>query len=224
MFSYAYRSGWLCVGLTGVLLLWRGKSVRGVIYVAIMAATGAFLMERYGDTELFLFRLKESFSSHNTDSYRWDLFKGCVEVGLENPVLGVSPQNVPSEISRVTHSNWYVADSHNVYGYLIGGTGLIATAVFLYMGWTLYRNPRKASVPAAKTPPDERAIAAHRLLRFMLILWVVRGAFSREILYTPGFCLGLGLVIGLCIVDGVWRPPARAARVRPGAALGNFAN
>ena len=35
----------------------------------------------------------------------------------------------------------------------------------------------------------------------MLILWGVRGTFSQEILYNPGFCVGLGLAIGLCMVE-----------------------
>ena len=39
----------------------------------------------------------------------------------------------------------------------------------------------------------------------MLALWLVWGMFSCEVLYAFGFSFGLGLVIGLCIAEGVWR-------------------
>jgi hypothetical protein len=42
---------------------------------------------------------------------------------------------------------------------------------------------------------------ARNLLRLMLMLWALRGLFTREILYNPGFCMGIGLAIGLCIVE-----------------------
>jgi hypothetical protein len=37
-------------------------------------------------------------------------------------------------------------------------------------------------------------------MRMLIILWVVRGTFSREILYNPAFCIAIGLTIGLCLL------------------------
>ena len=42
---------------------------------------------------------------------------------------------------------------------------------------------------------------ARNLLRMMMLLWSLRGLFTREILYNPGFCIAIGLAIGLCIVE-----------------------
>lgn len=44
-------------------------------------------------------------------------------------------------------------------------------------------------------------VRSRKLLRMMLVLWVVRGMFTHEILYNPGFCIGLGLICGLCILN-----------------------
>jgi hypothetical protein len=49
-----------------------------------------------------------------------------------------------------------------------------------------------------------------------VFLWLVRGMFTREILYNPSFNIALGLAIGLCIIAEASRPilptkrPARA--------------
>ena len=39
---------------------------------------------------------------------------------------------------------------------------------------------------------------AQRLLRMMVLLWVIRGMFTSAILYNPGFSMGLGLAVGYC--------------------------
>ena len=42
------------------------------------------------------------------------------------------------------------------------------------------------------------------LVELMVVLTVIRGLFSREILYAPGFAIGLGLAIGFCMIKQVW--------------------
>ena len=58
-------------------------------------------------------------------------------------------------------------------------------------------------------PPNKADLAlafeftrAQRLLRMMVILWMIRGMFTSAILYNPGFSMGLGLAIGFC---ACWR-------------------
>ena len=71
-------------------------------------------------------------------------------------------------------------------------------AVLLYLAWALFFwRPRTARWPEANADFYD----ARTFLRMMLILWAVRGMFSQEILYNPGFCMGLGLAIGLCMVE-----------------------
>jgi hypothetical protein len=57
---------------------------------------------------------------------------------------------------------------------------------------------------------------AHSLLRMMIILWVVRGMFTQNILFAPAFNLAIGIIIGLCMTSGIWKKlprPQRAAVV-----------
>lgn len=205
MFSNANRSGWLGVGLIGFMLMSaKGQRMRGMMLLAMMVPIGIFLIFKYGDVELIKFRFDETFSGHTTDKERVNLFLACVQVGLENPILGVSPQNLKMHIARLVGEDRFYVDPHNVFGYLIGGAGLVVTGALFYIGYALFRRP--SALP--KKTNDAAllsALSAHRLMRMMIILWFVRGIFSREILYSPGFCMGVGLAIGLCISRGVWR-------------------
>lgn len=204
MFSNANRSGWLGVGVIGLMLMSaKGQRVRGMVLLALMVPVGVFLIFKYGDVDLIKFRFAETFSGHTTDKERVNLFLACVQVGLENPILGVSPQNLKMHIARIVGEDRFYVDPHNVFGYLIGGTGLIVTGALFYVGYALFRRPK--SLPKKTDDPALlSALSAHRLMRMMVILWFIRGIFSREILYSPGFCMGLALAIGLCISRGVW--------------------
>jgi len=51
-------------------------------------------------------------------------------------------------------------------------------------------------------------------MRMMVILWFVRGNFTRDILFNPSFNIGLGLAIGLCMLAETARQ-GRTAKNRP---------
>jgi hypothetical protein len=121
-------------------------------------------------------------------------------IGLEHPVLGVSPQVLPIRLAQRLYPDFASGEgiqTHNVFAHIIGGCGFIAMAVLLYAAWALFFwRPRYRGGPESADFYDARS-----LLRMMLILWGVRGMFSQEILFNPGFCMGLGLAIGLCMVE-----------------------
>jgi hypothetical protein len=116
-------------------------------------------------------------------------------------VLGASPDGVHSELPRRLDLSFGMIDTHNVFGYIVGGFGLITTTAFFALGYSLWRRHRAV--------PSE---SAHVLLRYLLILWVVRGSFSREVLYAPAFFIAFGVVFGLCLREGVWRVPEKSSR------------
>jgi len=176
-----------------------GKS-RGMLLLACMVVaviTGLV----YKGAEIFQQRVEQTFQGDESNTLRMQLFTTAVEIGFENPVRGVSPQQLPLILARRLHldaSPDSVRDTHNVFGNVIGGCGLITTAVLLYIGWALFFwRPGKT----ASATPTAGFLEARALLRMMVVLWAVRGLFSEEILYNPGFCIGLGLAIGLCIVE-----------------------
>ena len=59
-------------------------------------------------------------------------------------------------------------------------------------------------------------------MRMFIILWVMRGIFTAEILYNPATLVAAGLIIGLCLLAEVARSaqPAASSLVsnRPGQA------
>ena len=54
---------------------------------------------------------------------------------------------------------------------------------------------------------------AQKIMRLVLVLWAVRGCFTHEILYSPGFCMAIGLALGLQLTA----VPKIAEAVAPGA-------
>jgi hypothetical protein len=216
-FSSANRSGWLGAAVVALLLLWRGRGLRTVLFVGTMVTLAYFAFLSYGKRDVFELRYQETISGRTSDIERWHIVLATIRIGLANPILGVSPQNLKFDIGREIGLNEY-RDAHNVFGHLLGGTGLITFGCLLYMGWTLFqRPPGVARAKPAPRQPQSKTITPHRLLRMMLILWVVRGMFSSEILVAPNFCIGLGLTIGLCIAYDLWHtlPRSQASPARP---------
>jgi hypothetical protein len=85
-----------------------------------------------------------------------------------------------------------------VLGQLVGGSGLICTAALALLAIALWRLK-----PPGRSPQISPAYkAARTVLRMMLVLWLFRGMFTAEILYSPAFSMAIGLLIGLCVTIG----------------------
>ena len=81
------------------------------------------------------------------------------------------------------------------------------------VGWTMWNwRPRVGGKIGGKEDPLRDA---RTLLRMMVALWVLRGFFSREILYNPSFSIGLGLAIGLCMLAEVARRQTAVTTPKP---------
>ncbi len=154
-------------------------------------------------------RFQQTVEGSRSDDVRLSLIVSCLSIGSEHPILGISPQKLPRELGRRLSEPLPLVDPHNVFGYIIAGSGFLTFSALMYLGWTLWRRPRGL-------PQAGRVNKAHSLLRMMVILWAVRGMFTREILYSPTFSVGIGLCIGLCLVEKAWQRrkiPARAMRL-----------
>lgn len=195
IFSGANRSGWLGLLLIAIALAVRGQRVRGTVAMAAIGGLVYVLLTQFGSTEVMDYRIKQTQQGYSSDVRREALFEASLRIGLDNPLLGVSPQRLPEELARATRSLEPAIDPHNVFGHVIGGCGLLAAASFLWLGFVAWRRPR----PGA--PPGSPARFASQLLQIQIVLFIVRGMFSREILYSPTFAAGFGLCIGLCLVE-----------------------
>jgi hypothetical protein len=175
---------------------------RATAWILVAAATGAvvgMLVWRQA-TEAFERRLEQTTEGTQSDRLRMDILTTSIQIGFENPVAGVSPQRLSTEIGQRLYSKYHdpAIDPHNVFAHLIGGTGipcslaLLATAAALWFWRPKLRPGMQFGAPL---------FDARNFLRMTMLLWSLRGLFTREILYNPGFCIAIGLAIGLCIVE-----------------------
>jgi O-antigen ligase len=142
-----------------------------------------------------------------------------LEIGLENPIIGVGPQVLPYEIARYKTAGYNagISEAHNVYAHVIGGSGLICFAAMLAVGWALCSWKLGDADIDPKQDPLRRA---RRLMRMLVLLWAVRALFTAEILFNPSFNMAIGLVIGYCTLAQTARGAERGARNKslPGTA------
>lgn len=212
IFMSGNRSGYLGAVLVGLMLFWNRRG-KGLLLVGAVAGIVAYGIIQYGSTKVLDERVRQTFTGNESDYYRRDILMACWEITMENALIGVSPQKLPFEIGRRT-SNLYhygYVESHNVFAHVSAGSGLICLVVLMAVGYTMWTwKPADGMLPEKDDPARE----ARSALRMMVILWVMRGIFTREILYNPSFNIAFGLVIGLCILaetaqkSGVARPRA----------------
>ena len=214
IFMSGNRSGYLGAAFVGLMLFWERRG-KGFLLVAIVTVTVAFWIVKFGSTVVLDERMRQTVEGNSSDDLRRDIMGVCLQIGLENPVIGISPQVLPWEISRRVktphHTN--VLDAHNIYGHIFAASGMICFAALIAVGWTMWNwKPRTGGKVGGREDPLRDA---RKLLRMMVALWAVRGLFSREILYNPSFSIGLGLAIGLCMLAEVARQQTEVAKPRP---------
>lgn len=202
----ANRSGWLGLGVIVMMLLVQGNFLRSAVIFGIVGVITFVILTTIFSTDLIESQLETTASGETTDRMRVTLLLTAVQLGVENPILGTSPQGLYFELGeRVGGSSTHggILDPHNVVAHLVGGTGLVVSTAFVLFGIFLWRRG-----PGVKKDffGNESARLAHRYLKLIMVLWIIRGLFSREILYMPVFAAGIGVCIGWCIVEQVWVP------------------
>jgi hypothetical protein len=214
IFMSGNRSGYLGSALIALMLFWDRKG-KGLLLVAMVAGALIFWLTQFGTTAIFDQRMQQTMSGLESDRLRQEVVLTCFQIGLENPLIGVSPQMVPIELGRRLSVLYRVnyLDSHNVFAHVIAASGVFCLLALVVVGWTMWAwKPRNGVKIWGKGDPLRDA---RQLLRMMLVLWVMRGMFTREILYNPSFCIGLGLCIGLCLLAEVARGESGPQRARP---------
>jgi hypothetical protein len=122
---------------------------------------------------------------------------------------------LPFEIGRrlSLRHNYQVLEAHNIFAHLFAASGVLCLGALFAVGWTMYAwKPRGGGKVGGADDPLRDAL---RLMRMMVVLWFVRGNFTRDILFNPSFNIGLGLAIGLCMLAET----ARAGYVAKSRAL-----
>ncbi len=203
----ANRSGWLGLGVIALLLLFQGSFFRSAIVFGFVGAATYLLLSNVLGTQILESELASTSEGDTADNLRVQLVLASMQIGVEKPILGASPQGLYFELAeRFGGHSKGIIDPHNLVAHLVGGTGLICSGAFVFFGYSLWR---RGSGVRKDYLGNDTAKLAHRYLRLFMILWFIRGLFSREILYMPVFAAGLGVCIGLCIVEKVWVPASK---------------
>jgi hypothetical protein len=196
IFLSGNRSGYLGAVIVAGMLFWDQKG-KGLLLGGALAIAVAAVLIVSGRTEVFDRRMEQTVDGNKSDDLRIEIIQSCIELMMENPVIGVSPQKLHAEIARKVQSiNRAQIDSHNVFAHVGAASGIFCFASLMALGWALW-TVAPGIGKLAKTDP---LYAPRRLMQMTVALWVIRGLFTREILYNPAFCIVLGLGIGLCVL------------------------
>ncbi len=210
----ANRSGWLGLALILLMLLGQGQFFRAAIVLGVVGAISYVLLNTFFTTSVLQTQIETTAKGDTTDMLRVKLFMSALMIGIQRPILGASPQGLYFELAEDIAGHKATIDPHNVVAHLVGGTGLVASLCFFGMMILLWQRGR--GVPKDYFG-NATARLAHRYLKLLMVLWIIRGLFSREILYMPVFAAAWGICIGWCITQGVWKanPALGAATAAP---------
>ena len=206
VFSTGNRSGWGGVVLIAAMVALPAMRRRGALLSLIaLTGTAVVLFLEYGNMEIIEARVK--VTQANSPEVRLRFLASAIEVGLDKPLLGSSPQGLPHAMARLSSVVGADYDSHNVSALIFGGTGMLGLFTILALSWVLWSRPRQRA-----TPQNTDIREVHYMLRAAMILWFLRGQFTAEVLYSPSLSLALGICIGACVTYGVWTKPPPAPR------------
>lgn len=195
MFLSANRSGWL--GLMIILVVYvvyLGLGIRSILLLGIFGVLIYFVIERYA-FDIVEHKREQTVEGYSSDVGRQRLALMAFEVGLENPVLGVGIDELHREMAyrlKLTKFGVEKTDTHILWGYLFGATGIFSLTAFIFFLFSIVKNRYKTNDQVRNTFTRK----ARWLLIGFVILFCVRALFSREILYNPTFMCGLGLMLG----------------------------
>jgi hypothetical protein len=191
-FLSANRSGYLGLFIIFIsYLTFFGLNFR-TIFVSIILILFTYLaVEKYA-SDVFERKRQQTVEGYGSDVGRQILIVESLKVGLEHPILGIGFDNLTAEMATrlgVNRFGIFKTDTHFLFGYLFGATGIFSLFFFLlFLLQLCQKRIRKKETPVARK--------ARILVVSFVVLFFIRSFFTREILYSPTFMGGLGLVLG----------------------------
>ena len=189
------RSGWLGMAIVAGMLLPQGRK-QNIVLLLVAVPACFFYFSEQTRIEGIRDRVISTQVGLESDRLRLELARHSFEIAMEVPLLGVSPQKLPYELARRLGYPGSQLETHNVFAHLAAGSGVPALVLLIAIAVVLWR--WKPSIPL-NGAERVRFLQSRNLMRMVLVLWAVRGLFSHEILYSPTFCMALGLSLGLCL-------------------------
>ena len=191
IFLSANRSGWLGLAIIAVSTFFvMGLKGRTILFSMVLVVISYLAVELYA-SDIFERKRRQTTEGYSSDVGRQLLMRQSLTVGLENPVFGVGMDELHRQMAiRLKLGRFRIEkmDTHFLPGYIIGSSGVIALVLFFTF---LYQLTSKHRAGASRF---DFVRQARMMVIFFVILFVARSFFSREILYSPTFMGGLGLV------------------------------
>lgn len=194
VFLSANRSGWL--GLFIILLsfvAYIGVGVRSILLICTFSLLSYFIIDRYA-SDIVEHKSEQTLEGYSSDVGRQRLATLAFEMGFENPVMGVGMDELHRQMAYKLGLNRLgveKTDTHILWGYLFGATGIFSLLSFLFFLIAFVKQRFYQGKMQAKAIHQTRTLVIG-----FVVLFVVRSLFSREILYSPTFMGGLGLIFG----------------------------
>ena len=184
------RSGWIGYVLAFALLFFRKRQKIRFVVVGLMVFAAIYVFSAETTSRMVAHKAQRSTQMYAGDVTRWKILESAGEIIIDAPLIGLSPRGLALELGyKVKGRNGYDLDPHNVFLYLLGAYGVPATLVFFGLIYAIVR-PRSA----LKGRPDTLMVWDY--VRLLVILWLVRGIFTREILAAPAFIVSIGAAWG----------------------------
>lgn len=189
----ANRSGWV-VGLIALAFIFgnSGLKMRSFVYLIILGFGVTYFVEEYA-SDIVEYKYDQTFvRDYKSDDARKLLLIESMKAGLDQPFLGLGPMDLTEHLAIRAGSMGFqgdVLDPHNLFGYLLGGTGFFSFTFFFLFLYAL----TKDSSLGKRVQSVARVREVKRMLWFFLVIFLIRGLFTREILYSPTFIGSMGV-------------------------------
>lgn len=195
VFSSANRSGWLGAVVVGAtLLITQQRRGATTVLVGLLLLGTIYILNNYLDVGVFERRLDQTINGYQSDDLREALFQQCFWIGIDHPILGIGPYQINFELAHRVDTTMPMIGPHNAVTFLFGAGGIVLFGTWLWLGRSLWKFGTKA-------------FGKFSILHALIVLWVIRGCFSDEVLYSPAFAIAFGLTLGL----GMIKNPAPSA-------------
>ncbi|HLT72991.1 MAG TPA: O-antigen ligase family protein [Cyclobacteriaceae bacterium] len=200
------RSGYLGIVIVILVFIVAFRfSIRALVAFILLTMASTYLVDRLA---LRTFERKLEITTaedYVSDRAREMLIRESIFAGLENPFPGLGFAGLTQELaSRLNLQRRDDVDPHNLFGYLLGGGGVMT---FVFFAWT-FKLFSKQTIRYQRIRDRLRKRGLLNgyydrriniwLLGF-LVLFVFRSFFTRELIYSPNFMGALGLLYGMLI-------------------------
>lgn len=192
------RSGYIGILVIGAIVLRVMKfSVLNIVLIIILAYISMYFLTDSA-FDVLERKIDQTTGPYQSNSQRRMLFINSILIGLENPLFGLGKMGLEKELASRIQSIRSHVDPHNLYGYLLGGGGIFSFLAFIIFTFNLWAKGMYFKRLKNRLKPF-RKLNIHLWFWGFIFLFMIRSLFTRELIYSPNFMGGMGLLFGLLL-------------------------